>query len=144
MKGFKFIETLEVTFEKDTIDSKTGKRVSIYKTAFFNGRAKIVTKVDDLEPELNMSRQEIHNTIDKNAVYKFMEKMLEEVEYCKADIKKHFNNPLAMTEVDEQCFKTMDRCHICGEKYADKDVHVRDHCQITGKFRGSAHQESVT
>ena len=34
MKGFKFIETLEVTFEKDTIDSKTGKHVSIYKTAF--------------------------------------------------------------------------------------------------------------
>ena len=65
MKGFKFIETLEVTFEKDTIDSKTGKLVSIYKTAFFNGKAKIVTKVDDLEPELNMSRQEILNTIDK-------------------------------------------------------------------------------
>ena len=38
MKGFKFIETLEVTFEKDTIDSKTGKRVGIYKTAFFNGK----------------------------------------------------------------------------------------------------------
>ena len=33
MKGFKFIETLEVTFEKDTIDSKTGKRVSIYKNS---------------------------------------------------------------------------------------------------------------
>ena len=29
MKGFKFIETLEVMFEKDTIDSKTGKCVSI-------------------------------------------------------------------------------------------------------------------
>ena len=65
MKGFKFIETLEVTFEKDTIDSKTGKRVSIYKTAFFNGKAKIVAKVDDIEPELNMSRQEILNVIDK-------------------------------------------------------------------------------
>ena len=59
MKGFRFIETLEVTFEKDSIDSKTGKRVSIYKTAFFNGKAKTITKVDDLEPELNMSRQEI-------------------------------------------------------------------------------------
>ena len=35
MKGFKFIETLDVMFVKDTIDSKTGKRVSIYKTAFF-------------------------------------------------------------------------------------------------------------
>ena len=65
MKGFKFIETLEVTFEKDTIDSKTGKRVSIYTTAFFNGKAKTITKVDDIEPELNMSRQEILNVINK-------------------------------------------------------------------------------
>ena len=38
----------------------------------------------------------------ENAVYKFMEKMLEEVEYCKVVIKKHF--------------KTMDGCHICDEK----------------------------
>ena len=59
MKGFKFIETLKVTFEKDTIDSKTGKRVSIYKMAFFNGKAKTITKVNDIEPELSMSRQEI-------------------------------------------------------------------------------------
>ena len=77
----------------------------------------------------------------ENAVYKFMEKMLEEVEYCKTAIKKHFNKPLVMTEVDEQHFKTMDGCHICGEKYTDKDVRVRDHCHITGKFRCSAHQE---
>ena len=77
----------------------------------------------------------------ENAVYKCMEKMLEEVEYCKAVIKKHFNKPLVMTEEDEQHFRTMDGCHICGEKYTDKVVHVRDHCHITGKFRGSAHQE---
>ena len=67
--------------------------------------------------------------------------MLEEVKYCKAVIKKQFNKPLVMTEDDEQRFKTMDGCHICGEKYNDKDVGVRDHYHITGKFRGSAHQE---
>ena len=77
----------------------------------------------------------------ENAVYKFMEKMLEEVKYCKAVVKKYFNKPLVMTEDDEQRFTTMDGCHICGNKYTDKDVHVRDHCHITGKFRGSAHQE---
>ena len=77
----------------------------------------------------------------ENAVYKFMEKMLEEVEYCKAVVKKRFNKPLVMTDNDEQCFRTMDGCHICGEKYIDKYVRVRDHCHITGKFRGSAHQE---
>ena len=70
-----------------------------------------------------------------------MEKMLEEVEYCKAVVKKSFNKPLVMTEDNEQCFRTMDGCYICGNKYTDKDVRVRDHCHITGKFRGSAHQE---
>ena len=65
MKGFKFIEMLEITFVKDTINSKTGKHVSICKTAFFNGKAKTITKVDDVEPELNMSRQEILNVIEK-------------------------------------------------------------------------------
>ena len=40
----------------------------------------------------------------ENAVYKFMEMMLKEVEYCKAVIKKHYNKPLVMTEVDEQNF----------------------------------------
>ena len=65
MKGFKFIETLEVTFEKETIDSKTGKRVSIYKTAFFNGKAKTITKANDTEHELSISRQEILNVINK-------------------------------------------------------------------------------
>ena len=65
MEGFKFIEMLEVTFRKDTIDSKIGKRVSIYKTAFFNGKAKTITKPDDIEHELSLSRQEILNVIDK-------------------------------------------------------------------------------
>ena len=38
----------------------------------------------------------------ENAIYKFMEKMLEEVEYCKAVVKKKFKKPLVMTENDEQ------------------------------------------
>ena len=41
----------------------------------------------------------------ENAVYKFMEKMLEEVEYCKVVVKKRFNKPLVMTEDDEMHFK---------------------------------------
>ena len=46
-----------------------------------------------------------------------------------------------MTDNDELCFKLMDKCHICSKKYTDKDARVRDHCHITGKFRGSVHQE---
>ena len=67
--------------------------------------------------------------------------MLEEVEYCKAVIKKQFNKPLVMTEDDEHGFKTMDKCHICGEKYDEKDVRVRDHCHITGNNKKRSHTQ---
>ena len=77
----------------------------------------------------------------ENAVYKFMEAMLEKVKYCKKVTKKHFNKPLRMTEKDKEAFKKAEECHICEKKYTDKDVRVRDHCHITGKYRGSAHQE---
>ena len=77
----------------------------------------------------------------ENAVYKFLEQMLEEVNYCKDIVKREFNKQLKITDDDELSFRLEDKCHICGEKYTDKDVRVRDHCHITGKFRGSAHQE---
>ena len=77
----------------------------------------------------------------KKAVYKFMEAMLEEVKYCKKVIKKEFNKPLRMTKDDEEKFQKAKESHICNKKYNDKDIQVRDHCHITGKYRGSAHQE---
>ena len=77
----------------------------------------------------------------ENAVYKFMENILEEVKYCKRVMKKYFNKPLRMTEENEQEFKKATTCHICDKKYTEKDIRVRDHCHITGEFRGSAHQE---
>ena len=76
-----------------------------------------------------------------NAVYGSMEKMLEEVKYCKNIMKKHFNKPLRMTKEDEDKFQKADKCHICDKEYTEKDIKVRDHCHITGKYRGSAHQD---
>ena len=77
----------------------------------------------------------------EKAVYKFMENILEEVKYCKRVMKKYFNKPLRMTEENEQEFKKATTCHICDKKFTEKDIRVRDHCHITGEFRGSAHQE---
>ena len=70
-----------------------------------------------------------------------MESMLEEVNYCKKVMKKRFNKPLTMTEKDEETLKKANECHICEKKYMKKDIRVRDHCHITGKYRGSAHQD---
>ena len=76
----------------------------------------------------------------EKAVYKFLEAMLKEVRYCKDVIEKEFNKPLEMTEDDEEKFQKADRCHICEQKYEENDERVRDHCHITGKYRGSAHK----
>ena len=68
MKEFEFTEMLEVTFKKKTttkLDSINKITEWIYKTVYLNGKAKTVTKANDIEHELSMSRQEILNTIDK-------------------------------------------------------------------------------
>ena len=46
-----------------------------------------------------------------------------------------------MTKEDNEDFKNTTRCWICDNDYIDNDVKVRDHCHITGKYRGSAHRD---
>ena len=37
--------------------------------------------------------------------------------------------------------KTLTKCWICDNDYIDGYVKVRNHCHITGKYRGSAHRD---
>ena len=96
------------------------------------------------------------------AIHKFMNDMLAEVEYCEKVVDTHFTKPLEMTDEDEESFQrakechickkpytTIDllerdqgkECHICKKPYTTSDVRVRDHCHVTGKYRGSAHRD---
>ena len=52
--------------------------------------------------------------------------------------EKHYNKHLIMNEEEEK-FQSRNTCWIC-EKFIDgDDEKARDHCHITGKFRGAAH-----
>ena len=44
-----------------------------------------------------------------------------------------------MTEEEEKEFQSSNTCWICEKLIGDDDEKVRDHCHITGKFRGAAH-----
>ena len=44
-----------------------------------------------------------------------------------------------MTENEEEKFPSSNTCWICKKLIEDDDEKVRDHCHITGKFRGTAH-----
>ena len=47
--------------------------------------------------------------------------------------------PLIMTEQNQMDFEAASHCHICGE-HLESD-RVRDHCHVTGSYRGAAHNQ---
>ena len=74
----------------------------------------------------------------KNAVFKFIQSIFNEYSYCKSIIKKHFNKKLIMSVEEGEKFEKTEICWICN-KLIENDNKVRDHCHITGKYRGAAH-----
>ena len=74
----------------------------------------------------------------KNAAYKFIGAVLEEYDYYKKIIEKHFNKNLVMS-ADEERFRLANSCWICNKLFDAGDEKVRDHCHVTGKYRGAAH-----
>ena len=76
----------------------------------------------------------------QDCIEKFMKCMFDEVQNCQKIIRENFNKTLRMTKEDEEAFRKATHCHICEKKYKVDDEPVRDHCHVTGKYRGSAHQ----
>ena len=74
----------------------------------------------------------------KNPVNKFIEAILEEYDYCKKVMKKHFHKNLVMSVEDERRFQSSNKCWICKKLFTDEDKNVRGHDHITRKYRGSA------
>ena len=60
-------------------------------------------------------------------------------DYCKKVKKNHLKRELVMTREHKKDFGTA-RKYICNESYNEKDFLVRNHCYVTVKYRGSAHQ----
>ena len=52
--------------------------------------------------------------------------------------KKHFNKNL-MSTGEEDTFQLANSCWICDKLFDVGDDKIRDHCHITGKYRGASH-----
>ena len=75
----------------------------------------------------------------KDAVNKFIKSILNEYNYCKKIIRKYFNKNLIMSAEENELFELTNICWICNKLIENTDNKVRDHCHITGKYRGAAH-----
>ena len=73
---------------------------------------------------------------------KFIKCMFREVKNCQKVIGENFNKPLQTNKTEEE-FKKATHCHIREKKYKPdetENIPLRDHCHITGIYRGSAQQ----
>ena len=80
----------------------------------------------------------------EDCIQKFIIKMLSEVEDCQRIVREEFQKPLVMTSQNERDFQISRVCHICERKFNEQKPSkqkVRDHCHITGKYRGAAHSD---
>ena len=53
--------------------------------------------------------------IEVNAVYKFIDAILEEYNYCKRVMNEHFNKNLIMSAEDEERIQLSNKCWICNK-----------------------------
>ena len=75
-----------------------------------------------------------------NSIKEFIEWVFEQ-KYCNQIINKHFLKKLKMTTENENNYQNSECYWICNEKIIKNKDKVRDHCHITGKYRGPAHKE---
>ena len=62
----------------------------------------------------------------KNTAYKFIKSILNEYNYCRKVIKKHFNKNLIMSAEEEERFQLSNICWICNKLFDVSDNKVRD------------------
>ena len=73
----------------------------------------------------------------ENCVEAFLDRLVEIEKIC---VEYLFNNTrMIFTRKDEHDFFTSRYCYICKKPFKLFSEKVRDHCHITGKYRGAAH-----
>ena len=80
----------------------------------------------------------------ENVIEKFIQHLFREVKDCQKIITERAKRRLVMTKKDEEDFQNAKKCWICQRQYKPdegENIPVRDHCHITGKYRGSAHKK---
>ena len=74
----------------------------------------------------------------ENATKDFLTNLLKESEEIENILINKFNEKMIITKKQQNEFYKSKICHICNKKLSKKDK-VRDHCHITGEYRGAAH-----
>ncbi|XP_070521814.1 uncharacterized protein [Cardiocondyla obscurior] len=121
---------LECTLEKTNADSTTSTCTRQHHKVFSIGYYVCCL----YNKSLSMYR--FHR--DNNCVAWFAEELKNLAHNVKTILSA--NVPMAdFTPVELENFNKATHCHICEKPFVSDDIRVRDHCHLTGRYRGPAH-----
>jgi hypothetical protein len=75
--------------------------------------------------------------VGKDAAYVFLKTVIREAARCRHEVNNIFKKKMIITPKQEREFQEAKDCSICGEELGED--RVRDHCHVTGDYRGAAH-----
>ena len=127
---FRIYEDFEADNEKD--NSIVGnKTINIYKQNPVLNGYHIVSELEDV-----LKSDYYQSPLGYNNVDWFVDEVIK-LENKRAFYFKNTNKDIIMTNVDVEDYKNNNICRFCEKEIlSDK---VRDHCHLTGKYRGPAH-----
>ncbi|KYN23492.1 hypothetical protein ALC57_04090 [Trachymyrmex cornetzi] len=79
-----------------------------------------------------------HFQCDENCISWFAEE-LKNLAHRVKDIISANVSMEALSKQQWEAYRTATRCHICEKPFASNDTRVRDHCHLTGRYRGPVH-----
>ena len=114
-------------------DEKTTSYTTGYQNHLISSYAyKVVCQLDKYTKPIKSYRGE-------NATKDFLTNLLIENEEIQKIIKTQFQEKMKITKEQQNEFHRTTICYICNGKLTKKDK-VRDHCHVTGEYRGAAHK----
>ena len=115
------------------LDEKTTSYTTGYQNHQISSYAyKVVCQLDKYTKPIKLFRGE-------NATKHFLTNLLKENEEIQKIIKTQFQEKMKITKEQQNEFQRSTICYICNGKLSKKDK-VRDHCHVTGEYRGAAHK----
>ena len=125
-------------FESILVPENNGKQKQIYKKYQNHIACSDGYKLVCFDDKISRS---FKTYLGKDAIYNFINSIIEESKYCSDLIRKTFKKELVVTKEDNENLKNSTKFCICHIDYIDTNVKIRDHCHITGKYKGSTHRD---
>src|SRR6266536_1392957 len=129
------IEALLIPIENEKQNANTSYTINTQKhEACSIGYKVVCSENDKFSKPFKMFR-------GKDAIPKFFESLFQEEEEIIKHMKTFKKTDMIMTLAQRDEYNLATKCYLCDDIFTKDNKKVRDHCHVSGKYRGAAHEK---